>query len=59
MHLRLEPERLPRPVIGGRDLTVPDERLIAAIERFRTTPEARAVGLPVTAPEPAPGVAER
>lgn len=59
VHLRLEPERLPRPLIGGRDLAVPDERLIAAIERFRTTPEALAVGLPVTPPEPAPGVAER
>ncbi|MER7991419.1 hypothetical protein [Micromonospora chalcea] len=59
VHLRLEPERLPRTVVGGRDLAVPDERLIAAIEAFRTTPEALAVGLPVTPPEPAPGVAER
>ncbi|MFY1659473.1 hypothetical protein [Micromonospora sp. WMMD1274] len=59
LHLRLEPEQLPRPLIGGRDLAVPDERLLAAIERFRTTPEALAVGLPVTPPEPAPGVAER
>lgn len=59
VHLRLEPEQLPRPMIGGRDLAVPDERLIAAIEQFRTTPEALAVGLPVAPPEPAPGVAER
>ena len=59
VHLRLEPDRLPRTVIGGRDLIVPDERLMAAIEAFRTTPEALAVGLPVTPPEPATGVAER
>ncbi|MFE9205364.1 hypothetical protein [Micromonospora sp. NPDC007230] len=43
----------PAPVVGGRDTAVPEERLVAAIEHFRTRPEMLAVGLPVTAPEPA------
>ncbi|MFE9652709.1 hypothetical protein [Micromonospora sp. NPDC006431] len=40
-------------MVGGRDTAVPEERLVAAIEHFRTRPEMLAVGLPVTAPEPA------
>ncbi|SCL62097.1 hypothetical protein [Micromonospora chersina] len=51
--LRLDPGRLLPQVVGGRDVTVSDERLLAAIERFRAAPEALAVGLPVTPPEPA------
>ncbi|MBY8871615.1 hypothetical protein K7640_07120 [Micromonospora sp. PLK6-60] len=43
----------PAPVVGGRDTAVPEERLVAAIEHFRHRPETLAVGLPVTAPEPA------
>jgi len=43
----------PEPVLGGRDTAVPEERLVAAIEHFRSRPEMLAVGLPVTAPEPA------
>ncbi|WP_143194442.1 hypothetical protein [Micromonospora sp. CB01531] len=45
----------PEPVVGGRDTAVPEERLVAAIEHFRTRSEMLAVGLPVTAPEPAGG----
>ncbi|MFG2053782.1 hypothetical protein ACGFI9_07085 [Micromonospora sp. NPDC048930] len=51
--LRLDPGRLWPQVVGGREVTVPDERLLAAIEQFRTRPEMLAVGLPVTPPEPA------
>ncbi len=51
--LRLDPGRLWPQVIGGREVTVPDERLLAAIEQFRSRPEVLAVGLPVTPPEPA------
>ncbi|MEU5938512.1 hypothetical protein ABZ807_04875 [Micromonospora sp. NPDC047548] len=43
----------PAPVVGGRDTAVPEERLITAIEHYRSRPEVLAVGLPVTAPEPA------
>ncbi|MEU8259138.1 hypothetical protein AB0C02_00740 [Micromonospora sp. NPDC048999] len=43
----------PAPVVGGRDTAVPEERLVAAIEHFRSRPEVLAVGLPVTPPEPA------
>ncbi|WP_406038272.1 hypothetical protein OG799_25285 [Micromonospora sp. NBC_00898] len=43
----------PAPVVGGRGVAVSDERLLAAIDHFRARPEALAVGLPVTAPEPA------
>ncbi|GAA4572926.1 hypothetical protein GCM10023176_36860 [Micromonospora coerulea] len=43
----------PAPVVGGRGVAVSDERLLAAIEHFRCRPAALAVGLPVTAPEPA------
>jgi hypothetical protein len=39
-------------VVGGRSIAVPDERLLAAIDYFRTRPETLAVGLPLTAPEP-------
>ncbi|MER7457255.1 hypothetical protein [Micromonospora sp. NPDC126480] len=41
--------------VGGRAVAVPDERLLAAIEHYRTRPDALAVGLPVDAPEPAGG----
>ncbi|MEU1842197.1 hypothetical protein [Micromonospora sediminicola] len=51
--LRLDPGRFRPQVVGGRDVTVSDARLLAAIERFRTAPAALAVGLPVTPPEPA------
>ncbi|MGB2568088.1 hypothetical protein ACPFP2_06530 [Micromonospora citrea] len=44
----------PAPVVGGRDTAVPEERLIAAIEHYRSRPEVLGMGLPVTAPEPAP-----
>ncbi|WBB65160.1 hypothetical protein [Micromonospora sp. WMMD812] len=40
--------------VGGRTTAVPDERLLAAIDHFRSRPEVLAVGLPVTAPGPAP-----
>ncbi|MGN9807814.1 hypothetical protein ACTMSW_00445 [Micromonospora sp. BQ11] len=40
-------------VVGGRTVAVPDERLLAAIDHYRTRSEALAVGLPVTSPEPA------
>ncbi|WP_157744705.1 hypothetical protein [Micromonospora viridifaciens] len=54
--VRLRPARWvslePAPVVGGRDTAVPEERLVAAIEQFRSRPEMLAVGLPVTAPEP-------
>ncbi|MFI5833923.1 hypothetical protein ACIA5A_09640 [Micromonospora sp. NPDC051300] len=50
--LRVDPAEFPRPVVGGRDVTVSDERLLTAIEQFRVAPETLAVGLPVTAPEP-------
>ncbi|MCW3816253.1 hypothetical protein ONA91_17555 [Micromonospora sp. DR5-3] len=57
--VRLRPARWvslePAPVVGGRDTAVPEERLVAAIEHFRSRPEMLAVGLPVTAPEPAGG----
>ncbi|MDG4803078.1 hypothetical protein [Micromonospora sp. WMMD980] len=49
--LRLDPVEIPGPVVGGRDVAVSDERLLAAIERFRVAPETLAVGLPVTPPE--------
>lgn len=39
--------------VGGRTVAVADERLLAAIDHYRTRPEALAVGLPVDAPEPA------
>ncbi|MGC5018670.1 hypothetical protein [Micromonospora sp. DT47] len=42
----------PAPVVGGRDTAVPEARLVAAIEHYRSRPEVLAVGLPVTAPEP-------
>ncbi|MEU4640042.1 hypothetical protein [Micromonospora sp. NPDC023814] len=42
----------PAPVVGGRDVAVPEQRLVAAIEAYRERPQALAVG-PVTAPEPA------
>ncbi|MFG3699488.1 hypothetical protein ACGF5C_16420 [Micromonospora sp. NPDC047620] len=42
----------PAPVVGGRDVAVPEQRLAAAIEAYRERPQALAVG-PVTAPEPA------
>ncbi|MFU8852989.1 hypothetical protein ACNAW0_18665 [Micromonospora sp. SL1-18] len=55
--VRLRPARWvslePAPVVGGRDTAVPEDRLVAAIEHFRSRPEMLAVGLPVTAPEPA------
>ncbi|WP_157779133.1 hypothetical protein ACN27B_13230 [Micromonospora sp. WMMD754] len=56
--LHLLPERLPRPVVGGREVTVSDERLLTAIEQFRAAPGTLSVGLPVIPPEPAarPGV---
>ncbi|RZU73102.1 hypothetical protein EV384_1499 [Micromonospora kangleipakensis] len=47
-----QPPALP-PVVGGRSVAVADELLLAAIDHFRTRPEVLAVGLPVTAPEPA------
>lgn len=40
-------------VVGGRGVAVPDDRLLAAIDLYRTRPEMLAVGLPLTAPEPA------
>ncbi|SCG40776.1 hypothetical protein [Micromonospora halophytica] len=56
--VRLRPVRWlslePAPVVGGRDTAVPEERLIAAIEHYRSRPEVLGMGLPVTAPEPAP-----
>ncbi|MFF5174240.1 hypothetical protein ACFY3U_16595 [Micromonospora sp. NPDC000089] len=39
------------PMVGGRDTAVPEERLVAAIEEFRTRPHVLAGGS-VTAPEP-------
>lgn len=51
--LHLDPARLPRPRVGGREVAVSDERLAAAIEHFRTRPEALAVGLAGHPPEPA------
>ncbi|MFV2112790.1 hypothetical protein ACFHW0_10705 [Micromonospora sp. LOL_025] len=42
----------PAPVVGGRDVAVPEQRLASAIEAYRERPQALAVG-PVTAPEPA------
>lgn len=42
----------PAPVVGGRDVAVPEQRLAAAIEAYRERPQALAVG-PITAPEPA------
>ncbi|MEV4660991.1 hypothetical protein AB0J85_03495 [Micromonospora echinofusca] len=44
----------PAPVVGGRDVAVPEQRLAAAIEAYRERPQVLAVG-PVTAPEPAAG----
>ncbi|MFY1597996.1 hypothetical protein [Micromonospora sp. WMMD737] len=44
----------PAPVVGGRDVAVPEQRLAAAIEAYRERPQALAAG-PVTAPEPAAG----
>ncbi|MEV4489047.1 hypothetical protein AB0K04_02915 [Micromonospora coxensis] len=48
----------PAPVVGGRDTAVPEERLIAAIEHYRSRPEVLGMGLPVTAPEPAPAAGQ-
>ncbi|MEU5946900.1 hypothetical protein ABZ793_15225 [Micromonospora sp. NPDC047465] len=42
----------PAPVVGGRDVAVPEQRLAAAIEAYRERPQVLAAG-PVTAPEPA------
>ncbi|MBM0257728.1 hypothetical protein [Micromonospora sp. 4G55] len=42
----------PAPVVGGRDTAVPEQRLAAAIEEYRSRPYVLAGG-PVTAPEPA------
>ncbi|MFD2766799.1 hypothetical protein [Micromonospora eburnea] len=50
--LRLDPGRLTPQVVGGRKVTVSDERLLAAIEHFRPRPQTLAVGLPITPPEP-------
>jgi hypothetical protein len=50
--LRLDPGRLRPQVVGGRTVTVSDERLLAAIEQFRSRPEMLPVGLPITPPEP-------
>ncbi|MFR9777104.1 hypothetical protein ACL02O_13705 [Micromonospora sp. MS34] len=54
VRLHLSPGRVWPQVIGGRGVTVSDERLLAAIEHVRVRPEMLAVGLPVTPPEPAP-----
>lgn len=54
--VRLRPVRWlslePAPVVGGRDTVVPEQRLAAAIEEYRSRPYVLAGG-PVTAPEPA------
>lgn len=54
--VRLRPVRWqslePAPVVGGRDTAVPEQRLAAAIEEYRSRPYVLAGG-PVTAPEPA------
>ncbi|MFJ8582709.1 hypothetical protein [Micromonospora sp. NPDC093277] len=50
--LRVAPGRLTPQVVGGRKVSVSDERLLAAIEHVRSRPEALAVGLPVAPPEP-------
>ncbi|MCM0674216.1 hypothetical protein NCC78_05870 [Micromonospora phytophila] len=50
------PVKRGRRVVGGWGVAVSDERLLAAIEEYRTRPEMLAVRLPVTAPEPAPTV---
>ncbi|MEH0820782.1 MULTISPECIES: hypothetical protein [unclassified Micromonospora] len=54
--VRLRPIRWPSlepaPVVGGRDTAVPEPRLAAAIEEYRSRPYVLAGG-PVTAPEPA------
>ncbi|MFC8615379.1 hypothetical protein ACFT9M_03010 [Micromonospora purpureochromogenes] len=54
--VRLRPVRWPSlepaPVVGGRDTAVPEQRLAAAIEEYRSRPYVLAGG-PVTAPEPA------
>ncbi|MEU6073010.1 hypothetical protein [Micromonospora sp. NPDC047074] len=54
LRLRVRRSLEPAPVVGGRDVAVPEQRLAAAIEAYRERPQALAVG-PVTAPEPAAG----
>ncbi|MEV5766946.1 hypothetical protein AB0L34_20615 [Micromonospora sp. NPDC052213] len=52
LRLRVRRSFEPAPVVGGRDVAVPEQRLAAAIEAYRERPQVLAVG-PVTAPEPA------
>ncbi|KKJ95514.1 hypothetical protein [Micromonospora sp. HK10] len=53
VRLRLAVRQIPPPVVGGRGLAVSDERLLAAIDQVRSGPQVLAVGLPISAAEPA------